>query len=179
MHTDNINIIIGRFQPFHNGHLELVLKALEGNTDKLIIFIGSAQESRTNRNPFTYFERSVMIRGALQDIDIGLCQRVSIHPLSDHTDDSEWLKQLEEELEDYPNRTFVHVNKDLDTEVNNTLVSNLPSTIMKTVESTNIINATDIRARLFPELDFVTIISLVPMSTFRCLVDIFQDWKIK
>ena len=67
MNTDNTNIIIGRFQPFHNGHLELVLKALEDYTDDLIIFIGSAQKSRTNRNPFTYFERSVMIREVLQD----------------------------------------------------------------------------------------------------------------
>ena len=179
MNTDNTNIIIGRFQPFHNGHLELVLKALEDYTDDLIIFIGSAQESRTNRNPFTYFERSVMIREVLQDYDMELCQRVSILPLFDHLDDSEWLKQLENNLEDYPIRTFVHVNKDLDTEVNNNLVSKLSNTAMKTVESTNIINATDIRARLIPSLDFVSIISLVPMSTFRCLVDIFQGWNVQ
>lgn len=178
MITNNMNFIIGRFQPFHNGHLELVLKALESNTDDLTIFIGSAQESRTDRNPFTYFERSVMIREALQDFNLK-CHRITIQPLYDHPEDSEWLKQLEEALADYPSRTFVHVNKDLNTEANNNLVSSLSNTTMVPVNNTNIINATDIRAMLFPALDFVSVISLVPMSTFRCLVDIFQGWNVQ
>lgn len=177
MNTDNINFIIGRFQPFHNGHLDLVLKALEANTDDLTIFIGSAQESRTDRNPFTYFERYVMIREALQDEE--LYHRVNISPLFDYSEDFEWLKQLEEELVEYSNRTFVHMNKDLDTEVNNKLVSKLSNTVMLPVKNINIVNATDIRAKLFPELDFASVISLVPMGTFRCLVGIFQGWKIE
>ncbi|MCK5309571.1 MAG: adenylyltransferase/cytidyltransferase family protein, partial [Thermoplasmata archaeon] len=49
-------LIIGRFQPFHKGHFE-VLKEIAGQVDKLIIGIGSADESYTFEDPFTAGER--------------------------------------------------------------------------------------------------------------------------
>ena len=51
-------LLIGRFQPFHGGHLEVVRKI---RTDRpaasLLIGIGSAEESYTWENPFTAGER--------------------------------------------------------------------------------------------------------------------------
>jgi nicotinamide-nucleotide adenylyltransferase len=54
-------LLVGRYQPFHKGHLEVLLEAME-TCDELIIGIGSAQESHTLENPFTAGERIEMIR---------------------------------------------------------------------------------------------------------------------
>ncbi len=58
-------LFIGRFQPFHKGHLE-VLKNLS-NIYEFIIGIGSAQYSYTYDNPFTLEERVEMIKAALDE----------------------------------------------------------------------------------------------------------------
>lgn len=57
-------IFIGRFQPFHLGHLRDVKKALK-IVDFLIIVLGSAQEKRTERNPLNTSERKIIIKKAL------------------------------------------------------------------------------------------------------------------
>ncbi|HZY70494.1 MAG TPA: nicotinamide-nucleotide adenylyltransferase [Thermoplasmata archaeon] len=55
-------LLVGRFQPFHLGHLSVVkhLRAKRPR-DALILGIGSAQESHTSDNPFTAGERLEMI----------------------------------------------------------------------------------------------------------------------
>lgn len=56
-------VIIGRFQPLHNGHLALFDKAFSFG-DEVIVVLGSAKQARTPKNPFTAAEREVMIRAA-------------------------------------------------------------------------------------------------------------------
>jgi nicotinamide-nucleotide adenylyltransferase len=62
-------LFVGRFQPFHNGHLE-VIKEILGQTDKLLIAIGSAQESHTLEDPFTAGERHLMISETLDGMGV-------------------------------------------------------------------------------------------------------------
>jgi len=62
-------LYVGRFQPFHLGHLEAVKYALKGSPE-LIIAIGSAQHSYTLENPFTAGERAMMIRLALNEAEV-------------------------------------------------------------------------------------------------------------
>ena len=57
-------LFIGRFQPFHKGHLAMVKRILQDN-EEVIIGIGSAQYSHTGENPFTAGERFEMIKRAL------------------------------------------------------------------------------------------------------------------
>jgi len=57
-------VVIGRFQPFHNAHYELVKFALK-QAQKLIIVLGSDNQARTIKNPWTSDERSKMIRNCL------------------------------------------------------------------------------------------------------------------
>lgn len=59
-------LFIGRFQPFHLGHLEAVKWILE-REEELIIGIGSAQYSYLPKNPFTAGERLLMVRDSLRD----------------------------------------------------------------------------------------------------------------
>ncbi len=57
-------LLIGRFQPFHKGHLYVIRKILE-EADELIIVIGSSQYKDTRENPFSAQEREAMIKKAL------------------------------------------------------------------------------------------------------------------
>jgi len=58
-------LVIGRFQPFHIGHLDTILKIIE-ERGSVKIGIGSAQYSHTKDNPFTSYEREQMIRATLE-----------------------------------------------------------------------------------------------------------------
>jgi nicotinamide-nucleotide adenylyltransferase len=59
-------LMIGRFQPFHKGHLEVVRK-IARECSSVTIGIGSAQYSHTLENPFTAGERHLMISSALEE----------------------------------------------------------------------------------------------------------------
>ncbi len=84
-------LFIGRFQPFHQGHLYMIENILE-NYDRLIIGIGSAQYSDTLRNPFTSEERQNMIERALAEEGIKSCQVVTIDDTNDH---AIWVSYIE------------------------------------------------------------------------------------
>jgi len=78
MEKSDINaLIIGRFQPFHNGHLE-VIKLIAQECDYMIVGIGSAQSSHTFENPFTAGERHLMISRALREVGLNNCHLVPI-----------------------------------------------------------------------------------------------------
>ena len=63
---DFVGLIIGRFQPFHKGHFE-VMKTIAKDCDGIVIGIGSAELSHTLDNPFTAGERHLMISRALKN----------------------------------------------------------------------------------------------------------------
>lgn len=59
-------LFIGRFQPFHNGHLR-VIEFISARYDQVIIGVGSSQYGNTLENPFTVDERKQMIHQSLSD----------------------------------------------------------------------------------------------------------------
>lgn len=77
----NRGLYVGRFQPFHLGHLGAIKEVLT-KVDELVIVIGSAQYSHNLNNPFTAGERLVMIRQALQEDGVDL-SKVWIVPVPD------------------------------------------------------------------------------------------------
>ena len=87
-HDYNIAVFIGRFQPFHHGHLAVILEGLE-RADHMVVLVGSASSPRCHRNPFTFDERSKMIR---ESIPSHLRDRIRIKPLEDAAyNDSKWI----------------------------------------------------------------------------------------
>ena len=92
--TTTNGLFIGRFQPFHKGHLVTVKFAL-GRVDQLVIVVGSAQKSHEPRNPFTAGERIRMIKESLDadnEVDV---RRILIIPVPDIDVHSLWTHQVD------------------------------------------------------------------------------------
>jgi len=89
----NRGLYVGRFQPFHLGHLSAIKSVLK-EVDELVIVIGSAQYSHKPSNPFTAGERLVMIRRALQDANVNY-SKVWIVPVPDVHLHMLWVSALE------------------------------------------------------------------------------------
>jgi nicotinamide-nucleotide adenylyltransferase len=84
--------MIGRFQPFHNGHLKLAHQILDG-CEELIIAIGSSQFNYTFLNPFTAGERVYFIHDSLVETKIDL-RRVYIVPIFNLENNAIWVQHL-------------------------------------------------------------------------------------
>jgi len=85
-------LFVGRFQPFHNGHLEVIKKIMK-EVDELVIIVGSSQYSHRLDNPFTAGERITMIRKALEEERIQL-SRIWIVPVPDVHQHALWVSQI-------------------------------------------------------------------------------------
>jgi nicotinamide-nucleotide adenylyltransferase len=77
----NRGLFVGRFQPFHLGHLNAIKDILK-EVDELVIVIGGAQYSHNINNPFTAGERLVMVRKALEEAGMDY-SRVWVVPVPD------------------------------------------------------------------------------------------------
>ncbi|MGQ9587461.1 MAG: nicotinamide-nucleotide adenylyltransferase [Thermoplasmata archaeon] len=84
-------IIVGRFQPLHKGHMSVIREVLR-RCDELIVVIGSAEESHTEKNPFTAGERFQMILSSLTPEER---VRTLIVPIRDVNRYSVWVNHLE------------------------------------------------------------------------------------
>ena len=89
-------IYIGRFQPFHNAHLETVMRASK-MAHKVLIITGSAYQPRTYKNPWTTRERLLTIKNAC--VDAGL-ENVSVVANRDSVyNDQAWIQRVQELVE--------------------------------------------------------------------------------
>ena len=84
-------LLIGRFQPFHKGHLEAVKIGLS-KVDNLWIGIGSSNKNNEKRNPFTAEERKEMIFSSL---DPQTLKRVKIFFVPDTGDHEKWTYHVD------------------------------------------------------------------------------------
>jgi nicotinamide-nucleotide adenylyltransferase len=92
-------LFVGRFQPFHNGHL-LVVKGMTKVCGKIVLAIGSPEKDHTADDPFTVAERREMIQRALQEENIIPNFDVSFIEVPDMSDDAEWTKRCLELAEE-------------------------------------------------------------------------------
>lgn len=84
-------LFLGRFQPFHLGHLHVIREALK-EADEIIIGVASNGNASKEENPFSVQERIEMIDLALPANEIS---SYTVFPVPDHEDDSKWAEQLE------------------------------------------------------------------------------------
>ncbi|WP_371806167.1 nicotinamide-nucleotide adenylyltransferase [Candidatus Lokiarchaeum ossiferum] len=92
----SVGAIVGRFQPFHNGHLQLILEIFQ-EVKFIKIGIGSSQYSHTADNPFSFDERRKMIEAALKEQNIA-ASSFQIYPIPDLHNISKWTTTMLEIL---------------------------------------------------------------------------------
>jgi len=84
-------LYIGRFQPFHLGHLDAIQQIL-AKESSLIIAIGSSTEHGTIRNPFNSKQREEMIVTALKENKITVPQILLVPDINNN---ELWVKHVE------------------------------------------------------------------------------------
>ena len=87
-------LLVGRFQPFHLGHLSII-KRYSSKGYFIKIGIGSSQKSHERNNPFTSKEREEMIRNTLKEERI---KDFKIYHVPDIKDDSKYAKHVEKSV---------------------------------------------------------------------------------
>ncbi len=164
----NNALFVGRFQPFHNGHL-FAVKEIMKNTEFLRIAIGSSQLSHQNRNPFTFEERIKMIQETLKNEQI-LNSKYLITSLPDSESHLEWINQLNSLFPDYD---ILFSNDPLTLK----LTKNLGK-ISKQIPllDRNKYSATEVRKRIHNDQNWK---ELVPNSVAKIIIDIDGVNRIK
>ena len=74
-------LILGRFQPLHLGHLNVIQEVIKEKLEP-IICIGSSQKGNTLNNPFTSQERKSMIKIIMDKLEV----KYEIHEIPDIDD---------------------------------------------------------------------------------------------
>lgn len=81
-------VFIGRFQPLHLGHQEVIERALS-ISDRVLVLVGGKGKARSTRNPFTYEERRNMIKRVFPN--------VLVNGIQDHTyNDTAWIEEVQQ-----------------------------------------------------------------------------------
>ncbi len=160
-------VFIGRFQPFHIGHLFVFQEALK-HAKQLIVLVGSSGSARTLRNPFTFSERAEMISNTLPN---ELKSRIILRPLQDYTyDDDAWVDAVTQTIEttiDDDTKTVALVGHDKDETTY--YLKLFPNWAYIEVGNLDGINATAVRNRYFSEVD-------ASAFTSNILVETTIDW---
>ena len=84
-------LLIGRFQPFHLGHLDALHFALS-KVDKLWVGLGSSNKQPEKNNPFSAEERKKMI---LNSIDDSIKKRIDIFFIPDFENHQKWADNID------------------------------------------------------------------------------------
>ena len=84
-------LLIGRFQPFHLGHLDALKFALS-KVDKLWVGLGSSNKPVEKNNPFTAEQRKEMI---LSSVDDSMKEKISIYFIPDLDNHVKWIEKID------------------------------------------------------------------------------------
>lgn len=140
-------IFIGRFQPAHNGHIHAIGIAAS-QVDKLYILVGSANQCRSIKNPWTFSERKQMLQLKLHGAHI---TNYEIIPLNDYKySDTQWMSDVRATVEHYKMGSpilFGHVKE------GNDYLKWFPEYKFKSIESQYNVNATQVRDEMFAKND--------------------------
>ncbi len=83
-------VLIGRFQPLHDGHVGLLRVALQ-TAPRVVVVLGSAFSAPTPRNPFSASQREAMLR-SIPGVD---GDRLRFHFQRDVWNGAEWAMEVE------------------------------------------------------------------------------------
>lgn len=161
-------VFIGRFQPFHNAHLEIIRRA-STLANHLVIICGSADQPRTYKNPFTFIERYRMINQAPQEGMGSLTFSIDSNPDTIYNDQA-WAARVQAIVANHSFKNhrigIIGHKKDM----TSSYLNMFPQWGFEEVELIEPLHATDIRDLYFrrdANMNFIK--NVVPASTFDFL----------
>ena len=162
-------VYIGRFQPLHNAHLEIIRRA-KSLADNVIIIIGSAYQPRTYKNPFTTEERISMIQNLAVRVGDPKCTvHVEVNRDSVYNDQA-WAVRVQSIVNRYAEPTDKVAIIGHDKDESTFYLKMFPQWIHEEVELLEPLNATDIRDLFFRKDAHEGFIRhVVPEDTFKFL----------
>jgi len=164
----NTLVLIGRFQPLHNAHLEIIKRAT-ALTDQLVIITGSGKQPRTYKNPFTSFERERMIKYATSGLSMQVYVEENIDTIYN---DQAWAVRVQSIVSKYrvlggKGVGIIGHKKD----DSSFYLDMFPQWGYENVELIEFLSAVDIRDLYFKrEVNMKFIQGVVPESTFNFLM---------
>ncbi len=161
-------LFVGKFNPFHKGHMEALKRILQDG-DEVIIVVGSSQYSHELDQPFTTGERITMIRLALREAGVDP-SRYLIVPIPDVQAHNTWVPQV---ISYTPKFEVVYSNDPL----TRRLFKESGFTI-KAIPFYNreVYSATEVRRRMLKDEDWE---SLVPSSIAKFIKEINGVERLK
>lgn len=170
-HKYDLAVFIGRFQPVHNGHVE-VLRQASLLADKVLVIIGSSFRPLTYKNPFSANLRTKMISQAFYRYASNM-STLSIECNSDTIyNDNAWVLRVQEFVSKHvsnienPKIAIIGHEKDSSSEYLNWF----PTWSIEKVPLVEPLDATQVRSLYFvenPNLGFIK--SVVPSTTYSVL----------
>jgi nicotinamide-nucleotide adenylyltransferase len=161
-------LFVGRFQPFHYGHLYAIQKIL-GEAEELIVVVGSAQMSHEQDNPFTAGERIEMIRAALNEAKVDR-EKYMLIPIADAPSHRTWVSYVESQT---PRFDVVYSNQPLTRRL---LVEAGYDVRGIKLHKRSTYEATEIRHRILKGEDWR---ELVPPTVYKIVSEIDGETRIK
>ncbi|MFL9872397.1 bifunctional nicotinamide-nucleotide adenylyltransferase/Nudix hydroxylase [Paraburkholderia megapolitana] len=161
-------VFIGRFQPLHRGHVEVLRRALSLAT-RVCVLIGSTDRPRTIKDPFSFDERRQMITSVLTDSER---ERVIISPVQDSTyNDSDWVRWVQDavatELGDASSAKIGLIGHEKDG--SSYYLRMFPQWELVEVDASEDISATEVREQLLAERSNSFVSWAVPAPVFEWL----------
>lgn len=168
----NTLVLIGRFQPVHNAHIEIIQRA-KTLADKLVVIVGSAKQPRTYKNPFTAEERIEMLYAATRGI-VDANFSISIEQNTDSMyNDQAWLARTQSLVAKHtkPGDRIGIIGHKKD--ASSFYLDMFPQWTFENVETIDPLNATDIRGCFFTRHLQSFIEGTVPQTT----MDFLKEFK--
>ena len=159
-------LLIGRFQPFHLGHLDAVLFGLS-RAENLFIGIGSSNKSSEMKNPFSAEERREMI---VLSIEPSITDRVKIFDIPDVGDHEKWTFEIDKIV---PKYDVVFTNDEFTKTLFEKRKISVISVVLKDREK---FSGTNIRNLIIEDKDWR---DLVPQGTRNVLDNINAKERLK
>lgn len=100
--TYDLTVVIGRFQPVHQGHIELIRAACERSHGRVLVLLGSADAHRSPKNPLSVQERTELLRYCIAPIITKNRSDVAVVGINDFPyAEHKWVEQVQDTIDGY------------------------------------------------------------------------------
>ncbi|AFZ68817.1 adenylyltransferase/cytidyltransferase family protein [Deinococcus peraridilitoris] len=163
-----LGVYIGRFQPLHNAHQQVMLEALS-QVEQLVVILGSARAARSIKNPFTVSERQDMITAALQQAGVAPT-RLHFMGVRDFWDTPAWASAVREAVSHVQNGAHDLILFGHEKDASSAYLREFPDWTFRPTQVRSALSATPLR-RAWLRGDWVTLEDAVPSAVLCWLRD--------